>query len=74
MNVIARETVVQEGNIKPSHSLAQFHPIGVSVSGELEEELAIMTAVGEVIYLSGDEVTVGSGHSDELSVNRDHLQ
>ena len=48
---------------KALHRLPELQPVGVSIPGEFEEEPAIVTTVGQVIDLAGDEIAVGSGHT-----------
>ena len=48
-------------------SFSELHPVCVSISGESQEELPVMTAVCQVIDLAGNEITVCPWHAEQTS-------
>jgi hypothetical protein len=67
MGVIGSQTITEDLHRKMAQTLPNNLAVAVAVFSKFEEELTIMTAMGQVIEFSGQKVTVGSGHAGVLT-------
>jgi ATP-dependent protease HslVU (ClpYQ) peptidase subunit len=62
MRVVGSQTITEDLHRKMVQTLPNNLSVTVAVFSKFEEELTIMTAMGQVIEFSRKEVAVGSGH------------
>jgi hypothetical protein len=63
VDVIARQTVVQQGHFKLPQRLRQSPPVGISVPGKPQQVLPVVAAVHQVEDFSLDPQAVGTRHA-----------
>ena len=69
VDVIRRNDVVQHAQPETFSGLVQPVNPAPSIAGKLEQELALVAAVGQMPDVAGDEAAVGAGH-DGSSLNQ----
>ncbi len=66
MHVIAGDALIEQVEHKSGHPFPQSVPIIVTISSKVQEELAVMTTVCEVVNVTGDEIAIGPWHEPVL--------
>jgi hypothetical protein len=63
MDVIGGDAVPQNRHPMSRDCFPQPIPVGVTVPFEAQQKLPVMAAVGQMIDMSGDYISVGSWHN-----------
>ena len=74
VRVVGSQTVTEDLHRKMVQTLPNNLPVTVAVFSKFEEELTIMTAMGQVIESSRQKVAIGSGPGREYGQTAKFLQ
>ena len=66
VRVVGSQTITEDLYRKLVQAFPHDLVIAVAVFGKLEQELAIMTTMSQMIEFSGEKVAVGSGHGGSI--------
>jgi ATP-dependent protease HslVU (ClpYQ) peptidase subunit len=72
--VVGSQTIAEDLYRKMVQTLPHDLAVAVAVFGKSEQKLTIMTAMGQVIEFSREEVAVGSGHPGSIAAMAKLLQ
>jgi hypothetical protein len=62
--MVAGDIVGQQRKVHCQNRLTQTSPVDIAVAGELQQELPVMAAMGQVINISRNYIAIGSWHED----------
>ena len=74
VRVVRSQTITEDLNRKMVQTFPHDLAVVVAVFGKFEEKLTIMTAMGQVIEFSREEIAVGSGHAGSIDATARLLQ
>ena len=74
VGVVGSQTIAKNLHRKMVQTLPHDLAVAVAVFGKFEQKLTIMTAMGQVIEFSRQEVAVGSGHAGSIVAIANLLQ
>ena len=74
VRVVGSQTVTEDLHRKLVQALPHDLAVAVAVFSKLEQELTIMTAMGQVIEFSREKVAVSSGHAGSIHAMTTLLQ
>ena len=72
--VVGSHTIAEDLNRKMVQTFPHDLAVMVAVFGKFEEKLTIVTAMGQVIEFSREEVAIGSGHPGSIDAMAAALQ